>query len=327
MDSYGKSPIAKFKWYFIVIYIAIALLIALAMFTAIFDRAENLQHILWLVGALIVLVAALVILAKVIKMTEVLQSNDRKLEQLISSLEKTRSTLIQLNNSSHLSETAKSIAFRETDQQTLREAVYDKLHQEDFETTSQIIAEIATYPQYQKLAEQLRAEAETYKNSSEKERIDRVIKHIEGLLEKHDWARASAQIEKLAQTSADENLIMQMRQKVVDKKQQRKRVLLNAWDEAVKRQATDRSLEILKDLDQYLTPNEGLALQEAARDVFRNKLHNLGVQFALAVSAKEWKKALKIGEEITEEFPNSKMAAEIRETRPKLEQKAIKPNQ
>ncbi|MGA1980808.1 MAG: hypothetical protein ABSG99_09685, partial [Sedimentisphaerales bacterium] len=78
-------------------------------------------------------------------------------------------------------------------------------------------------------------------------------------------------------------------------------------------QATDRSLEILRDLDQYLTPNEGLALQEAARDVFRTKLHNLGVQFSLAVSGRQWAKALETGNEIIRDFPNSRMAEEIRE--------------
>jgi len=72
-------------------------------------------------------------------------------------------------------------------------------------------------------------------------------------------------------------------------------------------------LEILRELDQYLTPNEGLALQEGARDVFRTKLHNLGVQFSLAVSGKQWAKALETGMEIIRDFPNSRMAEEIRE--------------
>ena len=104
-----------------------------------------------------------------------------------------------------------------------------------------------------------------------------------------------------------------MRQKLLDKKLERKKILLTAWDDAVKRQDTDRSLEILKELDQYLTPNEGLALQEAARDIFRTKLHNLGVQFSLAVSEKRWNKAFEVGKEITQNFPNSRMAKEIHE--------------
>jgi len=63
----------------------------------------------------------------------------------------------------------------------------------------------------------------------------------------------------------------------------------------------------------YLTPNEALALQEAAKDVFRTKLHNLGVQFAMAVSDKQWNSALDIGQQIIKDFPNSRMCGEIRE--------------
>ncbi len=78
-------------------------------------------------------------------------------------------------------------------------------------------------------------------------------------------------------------------------------------------QETDRSLEILRELDMYLTPNEALALQEAAKDVFRTKLHNLGVQFTLAVSDKRWSSALEIGQQIMKDFPNSRMSVEIRD--------------
>jgi hypothetical protein len=55
-----------------------------------------------------------------------------------------------------------------------------------------------------------------------------------------------------------------------------------------------------------------LALQEAARDVFRTKLHNLGVQFAIAVTEKQWAGALEVGQQIVNDFPNSKMSEEIR---------------
>jgi hypothetical protein len=56
-----------------------------------------------------------------------------------------------------------------------------------------------------------------------------------------------------------------------------------------------------------------LALQEAARDVFRTKLHNLGVQFGIAVTERRWANALDTGQMIIKDFPNSKMSEEIRE--------------
>ncbi len=113
-----------------------------------------------------------------------------------------------------------------------------------------------------------------------------------------------------------------MRQKLLDKKNERKKVLLAAWDNAINRQDTERSLEILRELDQYLTPNEGLALQEAARDVFKNKLHSLGVQFSLQVSEKRWDKAIQTGQQIIRAFPNSRMSGEIRASMDALKRKA-----
>jgi len=231
------------------------------------------------------------------------------------------SALAQVNQTIRLSETAKSIAFRDADRQSLREAVFDKLQQQDFEATGQIIDEIANRAGYKELAEQLRVQAKRYQDATDQERVNQVIEHIERLLENYEWARASVQIERLIKAAAKSEKAKAMRQRLLDKKEERKKILLTAWDDAVKRQATDRSLEILRELDSYLTANEGLALQEAARDVFRTKLHNMGVQFSLAVSGRQWSKALQIGQQIVRDFPNSRMAGEIREKMDILKQR------
>jgi hypothetical protein len=75
----------------------------------------------------------------------------------------------------------------------------------------------------------------------------------------------------------------------------------------------DKGIEILRELDQYLTKNEAAALEESARGVFRTKLHNMGLQFSLAVTEHNWRDALALGRQIMEEFPNSRMASEVRE--------------
>ena len=137
--------------------------------------------------------------------------------------------------------------------------------------------------------------------------------HIEKLFEDCQWAKASAQIEGLIKAYPDSEKAKAMRQRLIDSKQERKKILLAAWDDAIQSQDTDRSLQILKELDMYLSPNEGLALQEAARDVFKTKLHNLGIKFSVAVTEKRWTNALEIGQHIVSDFPNSKMAEEIRE--------------
>ncbi len=313
MDSKKDGFFRRNKWHIVIICVAVAIVIFLTFFTDIFQPSETnlLRQLVFLLGALIFLVALLAMLSRVIKILDALRDNSTKLEELTGALEKISDGLSQINHSTRISETAKAIAFRDSDRQSLREAVFEKLQMQDFEAANEIIDEIAIRTEYQELAEQLRIQAEQYRNANDQERLNQIIAHIEKLLTECQWARASAQIEGLIRNYPDSEQAKGMRQVLNDKKQERKRILLAAWDDAITHQETDRSLEILKELDQYLTPNEALALQEAASDVFRTKLHNLGVQFSISVTEKRWTDALDIGQQIITNFPNSKMSEEI----------------
>jgi len=320
----GKDGfLGRFKWHIVIICAALIIVLLLAVFTDIFQTSETgvLRNLVWLLGALIFLSALLAMLSRVFKMLVALRDNCAKLEQVTGALEKIHAGLAQINQSTRLSETAKAIAFRDVDRQSLREAVFEKLQMHDFNAAYEIIEEIALRSEYKDLSDQLRIQADKFRDATEQERTNQVIAHIEKLLDEFQWARASSQIEGLIRANPDSEKAKAMRQQLFDKKEERKRTLLAAWDDAVTRQETDRSLEILKELDLFLTPNEALALQEAAKDVFRTKLHNLGVQFSIAVTEKRWTHALDIGEQIITDFPNSKMSEEIRDKMDILRQK------
>ena len=314
MNSQKDSFLQRFKWHIVTICVALVIVVLLTWFTDIFQAEETnlLRQLVFMLGALIFLSALLAMLSKVFKILDALKDNSLKLEEVTGALEKIHAGLTQINHSTRVSETAKAIAFRDADRQSLREAVFEKVQEQDFNAAEEIINEIAKRPEYQELAEELRVQAEKYRTATDHERANQVIAHINKLLEECQWARASAQIEGFIKAYPESEQAKAMRQILHDKKQERKKILLAAWDDAVRGQETDRSLEILKELDPYLTPNEGLALQEAARDVFRTKLHNLGVQFSIAVTEKQWTNALDIGQHIIKDFPNSKMSEEIR---------------
>lgn len=309
MDFGKDGSLGRFRWQIIIIGIVLAAVVLLIVFT---EKGFIIPQFLWPLGAVVLLIAVVTMLSKILIIADVIRQTSKSLEEIADVLEKSHTMLTQINQNIPLSETTRAIAFRDADRQSLREAVLSKLHQQDFETTYEMIDEIAHSTRYKKLAEQLKIQADKYRDATDIERANQVIAHVEKLLENCQWSRASAQIERLIWTYPKSEKAKAMRQKLIDKKQERKKELLVAWDDAVKRQDTDRSLEILRELDLYLTPNEGLALQEAARDIFRSKLHNLGVQFSFAVSEKQWANALKTGQQIIHDFPNSKMAQEIR---------------
>jgi hypothetical protein len=321
--KYSKDEsLSRFKWHILVVcMMAVALLLAAAgvVIMLVTGKMEltGLPLVLCAFGVGVFTASLIATVFAVLLLTYEnlgsVRSNAEELTSIISLLNKNRLALSQLNQAVRLSEAAKAIVFGETDRQALTEMVKEKLHQQDFEGTYKIIEHISRQTGYRDLAEQLRLEADKYRDASEEERVKQVTAHIEKLFEQHRWAKASAQIDRLAEVFDDPERGKHLHQRLLDAKEQRKKELLAAWDEMVRRHETDRSLEILKELDLYLTPNEGLALQESAKDVFRTKLHNLGVKFSLAVTDKQWVEALQTGEQIIRDFPNSRMAQEIRE--------------
>ncbi len=314
MSSGDDSLIRQYKWHIVIVCAVLAVVVLLMFTTDLFEPSETstFRQLLLMLGGLMFLIALLTMLSRVFKILDALRENSTKLEGLTGALEKISAGLAQINHSTRVSETAKSIAFRDADRLSLRQAVFEKLQMQDFDGAKTVIDEIAGRPEYSDLAEDLRQQAEKYRTATSQERTNQVIAHIDKLMDDCQWIQASSQIEELIKASPDSERAKLMRQELLDKKEERKRILLAAWDDAVHQRETDRSLEILKELDHYLTPNEALALQETAKDVFRAKLHNLGDQFALLITEKQWNSALEIGQQIVDEFPNSKMAEEIR---------------
>lgn len=315
MNSGKDGLVRRFKWHIIIICTALALVVVLTFTTNIFEPSETsmLRQLVLMLGALMFLSALLAMLSRVFKILDALRENSSKLKDVTGALEKISTGLAQLDHSTRISETAKAIAFRDADHLSLRQAVFTKLQMQDFDAANEIIDEIAQRPEYKDLARQLRDQAEKYRTATDQERMKQNIANIDKLLDDCQWVQASAQIEEFIKANPECEQATAMRLKLLEKKDERKKILRAAWDDAVRQQETNRSLEILKELDLYLTPNEGLALQEAAKDAFRTKLHNLGVQFSLAVTEKRWNTAFDVGQQIIDGFPNSKMAEEIQE--------------
>ena len=327
MDSPKDRQSWEFSWRVIVIYavlIVVAVGIVVVTFTTNFletSEEGQIPSVIWLLLAVVFLTAILQTLSKVLKVLDAIQDNSIKLEKLINALEKNSSLLEQIDQNTRLSDAAKAIILRDPDRQFLKEAVLVKIQQEDLNTANEIIDDLANRTGYKELAIQLRTEVDKHHGATDQERIEKIIVEIKKLFESYQWINANIEIEKLIHTYPNSEEAKSMRRKLLIKREERKKLLLNAWDDAVNRRATDRSLEILKELDHYLTPQEAVTLQEAARDVFKDKLHNLGVQFSLAISGEQWDKALQIGRQIIHDFPNSRMSEEIRDKMNVLKQK------
>jgi predicted S18 family serine protease len=310
----------QLQWHLLFAGLSVAALILLVL-AAVFTVLRSSFLVMLYFAAATGVFAIILLVHEVISS---LKEQAGKLEQINDSIAANKTLLEQICHVVKMSEAAKTIVYRDMDRQQLRAGVVEKLHQQDFNATDAMIDDIARRSEYKQLADELKDIADKYRNATDQERVNQVINYIERLLEQHQWTAASIQIERLLKFYPDSEKAKNLPYKLIERKEQRKRELLDAWDQAVKKSDTNSSLEILRALDLYLTPSEGLALQEAASEVFKNKLHSLGVRFALAVSDKHWLRALETGQEIIRDFPNSRMADEIRSKMTILRERAKK---
>ena len=265
--------------------------------------------IFFLAALLLAVFGVILLLAELLRS---LRSNNSKIDNIVEMIVRQNNLLSQIVQGVHLSDTVKEIVFHDTEQMELGEAVLVKIHQHDFDSAQAMIAAIEQNSRYSSLSARLKRMADKYRSATEDGRIQQIISHIETLFEQRRWTQAAAHISNLTTTFPHSEKAKTMPSRLREKKDLQKGELLNLWDQAVRDKNTDRSLEILKELDLYLTPAEALALQESASTVFKNKLHNLGVQFSVDVTEKKWVQALETGREIILCFPNSRMAVEIR---------------
>ncbi len=212
-----------------------------------------------------------------------------------------------------LSDLARSITSREHEREVIRRAFNETLISGDFEAAYFLADQLEQRHGYRQEADRLRNEIQAARNDARHRYVAESVERVERLLAENDWDRARAEIERLAKAYPDETAVQRLPERFRQARADHKRKLLKEWDESVQRNDIDRGIAILKALDQYLTPNEAAALEESARGVFRAKLHNLGVQFSLAVHDRQWAAALSVGQQIIAEFPNTRMAAEVGE--------------
>jgi len=247
-------------------------------------------------------------------------ANRQAVEHGVSHLERIESLLQQqvkngkeLVGMAGLSDQAKSLIFYEREVEALRESVNALLMKQDYAGAEAMISRVESRLGLTEVAESLRSEISHTKDSTSDDKVLEAVNRVRDVLNDRHWSRAKRDAERLLALFPNHRVVTNLPNEIRQAWNAYKRQLLKQYGEAVRVNDVERSIELLRELDKYLTPQEGAALAESARDVFKKKLHNLGVQFAIAVADQNWAFAVATGEEIVNEYPNSRMAREVRE--------------
>jgi len=221
--------------------------------------------------------------------------------------------LTRIDEHTMLSDSAKRIAYRRKEREMLRKAIEEDIAREEWDAAMVLVEDMAERFGYREEAEEFRQHIEQVRSSVVSKRLDEAFAQFNTILEKRDWANAYAEAARLRRLFPESPQVQGLEKQVRQAWEDHKHLLERQFLDTASRGEVDNAMELLKELDQYLSPREAEPYQEVARGVINRTRENLGLQFKMALQNKKWNEAIEIGQDIMSEFPNTLMAREVRE--------------
>lgn len=231
----------------------------------------------------------------------------------------------RVSESQLLSDRAKSVAFREKDRDAIRRAIAEEMSRAEWEAAYALADQFEQAFGSKSEADRLRGEINERRSEGVRREIAEVVAVIDRHVRNEQWTAAVREAERLHERFPSVEQVRQLPADIEARRQSHKKQLLQSWHEAVARHDVDGSIEILRNLDSYLTPAEAESMQDTARGVFKEKLSNLVSQFGNSIRDHRWAEAVRVGEQIQAEFPNSRAAQEVKDKMDMLRQRATEP--
>ena len=255
----------------------------------------------------------------------VAKRNEQVTQELGDRLQAMSVVLNEIQESNMLSDRAKAVAYREKDRDALRRAIREDLAKRDWEAALVLADDMERVFGY-------RQEAMKYREEINKAQEDVIRRHTnEGLalIDRHcraeAWSDALREAERMISAFRGDPQVMSLPQDIENRRLAHKNQLTASFRDALSRKDNDGAIEILKKLDPYLTRTEADEMQDTVRNLFKEKINDLRTQFALAVQDHKWAEAVRVGEAIVRDFPNSGIAREVKDKLETLRQRANEP--
>jgi hypothetical protein len=322
-----KRNTASVNWmYAIVLFVALAVF-GVGIYLAIRDPNSRDWTMLaaGCVGLLLVLTTWPLAIAMSGAREIATQRGDEVTQELSDRLQAMSVVLNEIQESNMLSDRAKAVAYREKDRDALRRAIREDIAKRDWEAALVLADDMEREFGY-------RQEAMKFRDEINKAQEDVIRRHVvEGLaiVDRHcraeAWSDALREAERMQSAFRGDPQVMRLPQEIESRRQTHKNQLVASFQDALSRKDNDGAIEILKKLDLYLTRTEADQMQDTVRHLFKEKINDLRTRFALAVQDHKWAEAVRVGEEIVRDFPNSGIAREVKDKLETLRHRATEP--
>ncbi|MEO1129668.1 MAG: hypothetical protein AAFX05_08195 [Planctomycetota bacterium] len=302
----GAHPIVIMLgvWYTLLLVLAIAL-------TGFSENASG-----W---AIVLVLGAIAPLGMLAAYRSTALAGSQTLERKVDKLTEAVNTMTREQG---LSEGAKRVLHRREERELLRRAIEQDIQAEDWDAAMVLVKELAERFGYRADAEEFRARIERARAETLDRKVVDALAHLDDLIRSLQWTDAYAEAARIQRLYPESHRVDDLRERVDDSRRRYRKDLERRFLMSAQRQRIDDAMELLKELDQYLSPAEAEQYQEVARGVISKSRENLGVRFKLMLQDHQWADAVAVGEQIIAEFPNTRMAQEVRDILPTLRERS-----
>ena len=248
----------------------------------------------------------------------------RDVRQTREDLRSTTAALRSLGEQAALSDDARRVLHRSRERTLLRRAIEEDIAAEDWDAALVLAGELADRFGYRQDAEDFRRRIDRSRRATLEHQLDNAMARLEDLVLHRQWDEGQREAARIFRAFPDSPRAQAAPERVRREVTRFKADLERQFLEAAEDERVDEAMDLLKRLDQHLSEDEAAPFREVARGVIGKARENLGAKFKLAVRDKRWIEAATHGERIIAEFPNSRMAVEVRELLDGIRERASK---
>ena len=221
------------------------------------------------------------------------------------------SLLHELRETAMLSDTAKRIIYRDRELSLIRRTIEEDIERGDFNAGLVLCGDMDRLFGYSEEAEQLRQRVLLARNSQLAVRIGEDVAGVDHLLDSGRIDEAESAALRLQRMYPDSPSLHGLDARVRGR-----------FMRAAERGEVESAMELLRQLDRQLRSDEAAEIHDAAAGVIAQHRDALSVRFKMAVSDHRWAEAIEAGTQIIADFPNDRMATEVREMLERLRERA-----
>lgn len=296
-------------WVFVLLY-ALGLVVSVTMFV------KGMREV-GVVGLLLVLTGAPVALG-LMRVAAGRREESLRLEGIEASVR-------HMAEQSVLSDDARRVLNRDAERTLLMGAIEQDIAGQHWDAAMVLIEELAGRFGYRADAEAMRQRVEEARRKTREMEITEAIGFLDGLILQRRWEDALAEAGRVQRLFPGSPRVEPLRDRVAAARAAYRVDLERRFMGAAGAEQSDEAMVLLKELDQYLTPEEAESMKAMARGVIGRAREELGERFKAAVQERQWIDAVGLGEQIVRQFPNTRMAAEVREMMEQMRTKANSP--